>query len=1067
MDNKKIMNKNNQASLMKTTTTKKNNNALIMQINKYKTINTFKFNNNIPLKKDEIKHFTLSRLKKSRLNSPKFPKTTKNDISQTSQKSNNKNGIFTISKNIKRHLTNNIDYKNATHKKESGSALNKLIFNSNSFYENNSDEFLKTLNKTKVMNKKNRNSVNKKNNKDFDFLLQIDFNELNSTENNDRISVNETKISRISSNPFFSKEKRNLYYQDYVKNINDILTEDSNKKISVINFGTETKHSTTYQNNLIQDMINNSNKKNTNNVNMEIEENYLKLNNHSFHDSFVNKSQSLNNKNRNNISNENLYRNYLLMSKKGDKDKFLEELGKILSLPQNLSNINFRDENGYSALHYSCDQGNLKIAEILVNANSNLNIRTNSYMTPLHLSTKRGFFDITKLLIEHGANINVIDNEKNTPLHYICMNNHIDLLKYILGKNPEIDIENIYKKKPIDLTDNKEMKQLIIDYKKNCNKKNSVNENSNNSPKKRKVKITDISENEGLLVNNTQNNININIQASVEKEDFSNTSNKENKTKIFNIKKKKFQSINSNIVINLADHLNFSYNESKNITNFTNKSIESENLNNSSNKKKSSNNKNKPKHNLKLNSNQFYNKIQKNKTLDKNCTENKNSKTTKKQIIQFDDIRKMATPNKKNKFVLKVLENNNNISPYGNETYNNINNNSNIKPYSISFSINKKPKSQNALKKKQKDQKKINNNNTSLTNKNKCNSTFNFTMAEAQINKTKEEKISPSNFICLALLGKGSFGEVYLVQNKNTKENYAMKVLRKERIMNQNLLKYVMAERNVLGISNHPFIVKLNYAFQTPSILFLILEYCPGGDLSKHLYFEKKFEESRAKFYICEIILALENLHKRNIIFRDLKPDNVVLDSDGHCKLTDFGLSKEGVYGNLGAKTFCGSIAYLAPEMLKKQGYGKAIDWYLLGVLFYEMLVGVTPYFYGKKEEIFYNIQFGELNIPSFISEGATDLLKKLLERDPSKRLGGRGRDASEIKEHYYFKDVNWDNVYNKKYKTPQINYYCDVIMHVYHKPRLLANGSSSKNCEEKNMIKGWSFINNDENKRE
>ena len=444
--------------------------------------------------------------------------------------------------------------------------------------------------------------------------------------------------------------------------------------------------------------------------------------------------------------------------------------------------------------------------------------------------------------------------------------------------------------------------------------------------------------------------------------------------------------------------------------------------------------------------------------------------------MRFDDLLKMATPNKKNKFVLRVLENNNNnsnLNTCGNITYNNINNssnsNSNIKPHSISFSMNKINKSQNALKKKQKDKKAINNNTISTihnnthnnNHNNHFNSTCNYSMTEAQLSKAKEEKISPSNFICLALLGKGSFGEVYLVQNKNTKENYAMKVLRKERIINQNLLKYVMAERNVLGRCNHPFIVKLNYAFQTSSILFLILEYCPGGDLSKHLYFEKKFEESRAKFYICEIILALENLHKRNIIFRDLKPDNVVLDSDGHCKLTDFGLSKEGVYGNLGAKTFCGSIAYLAPEMLKKQGYGKAVDWYLLGVLFYEMLVGVTPYFNGKKEDIFYNIQFGELNIPDFISESAADLLRKLLERDPSKRLGGGGRDASEIKEHYYFKDVNWHNVYNKKYKPPHINYYCDVIMHVYHKPRLLANGSNNKNKDEQNMIKGWSFINN------
>jgi serine/threonine protein kinase len=176
-----------------------------------------------------------------------------------------------------------------------------------------------------------------------------------------------------------------------------------------------------------------------------------------------------------------------------------------------------------------------------------------------------------------------------------------------------------------------------------------------------------------------------------------------------------------------------------------------------------------------------------------------------------------------------------------------------------------------------------------------------------------------------------------------------MKVLNKDKIMAQNLVKYAMTERNVLSITNHPFIVKLNYAFQSLDRLFLILEYCAGGDLAQHLQKEKRFDEDRAKIYLCEIILALEDLHKRDIIFRDLKPDNVVLDSEGHALLTDFGLSKEGVLDNKGAKSFCGSIAYLAPEMLKRTGHGKSVDWYLLGVLFYEMLVGIPPYFANNK----------------------------------------------------------------------------------------------------------------------
>ena len=130
----------------------------------------------------------------------------------------------------------------------------------------------------------------------------------------------------------------------------------------------------------------------------------------------------------------------------------------------------------------------------------------------------------------------------------------------------------------------------------------------------------------------------------------------------------------------------------------------------------------------------------------------------------------------------------------------------------------------------------------------------------------------------------------------------------------------------------------------------MILDYCPGGDLGKALIREKRFKEDRARIYLAEILLALEDLHKRDIIFRDLKPDNVVLDAEGHALLTDFGLSKEGVLDNSAAKSFCGSVAYLAPEMLKRIGHGKSVDWYLLGVLFYEMIVGIPPYYTKNKD---------------------------------------------------------------------------------------------------------------------
>lgn len=237
------------------------------------------------------------------------------------------------------------------------------------------------------------------------------------------------------------------------------------------------------------------------------------------------------------------------------------------------------------------------------------------------------------------------------------------------------------------------------------------------------------------------------------------------------------------------------------------------------------------------------------------------------------------------------------------------------------------------------------------------------------------EKIAPSHFLVLRELGKGSFGEVFLVSKQDTNQLFAMKVLQKDKIISQNLIKYALTERNVLSYMKHPFIVTLNFAFQTADKLFLILNLCPGGDLGHHLSLEKRFTEYRARIYICEIILALEELHKHNIIFRDLKPDNIVLDEDGHALLTDFGLSKEKVFDNYQARSFCGSLAYLAPEVIRRQGHGKAVDWYLLGVVFYEMVVGRPPYFSMDKNELINNIQRGKLKIPSSLSSEAKELI--------------------------------------------------------------------------------------------
>lgn len=321
----------------------------------------------------------------------------------------------------------------------------------------------------------------------------------------------------------------------------------------------------------------------------------------------------------------------------------------------------------------------------------------------------------------------------------------------------------------------------------------------------------------------------------------------------------------------------------------------------------------------------------------------------------------------------------------------------------------------------------------------------------AKVNKS--QTVTLGSFMLLQQVGKGSFGEVFLVKKIDSGQMFAMKVLSKEKIIGKNLTSYAMTERKVLSRIKHPFMVSLHYAFQTSESLFLILDYCPGGDLSRHLMVEKRFGEARARVYLCEIVLALEELHKGDIIFRDLKPDNIVLDHEGHAILTDFGLSKEGINSEIQAKSFCGSVAYLAPEVLNRSGHGKAVDWYLLGVLFYEMLVGVPPYFTTNKSDLINNISTGKLKIPTFLSIEAKELLKDLLQRDPSKRLGAI-RDAEEIKQHRFFRGIDWEIVEKRGLKThkiqiPPVNNDGPNVEAVF------GRGQGSEGLK----INGWSFV--------
>lgn len=280
---------------------------------------------------------------------------------------------------------------------------------------------------------------------------------------------------------------------------------------------------------------------------------------------------------------------------------------------------------------------------------------------------------------------------------------------------------------------------------------------------------------------------------------------------------------------------------------------------------------------------------------------------------------------------------------------------------------------------------------------------------ESKSTQNVKRAINLDSFHIIRVIGKGSFGKVFLVREKATSTLYALKVLKKDYIIRKNQVEHTKTERSVLGYVHHPFIVGLSMAFQTTDKLFFVLDYCAGGELFFHLGKVGRFPEDRAKFYAAQIVLALEYVHSLDIIYRDLKPENVLLDQAGNVRLTDFGLSKEGVSDHsTGANSFCGTPEYIAPEVLLRQGHGRAVDWWSLGALLYEMISGLPPFYSRNRETMFEKIMNAELTFPAFMSEPAKEILSKLLVRDPTLRLGSGERDAAEIKEMSFFADVDW-----------------------------------------------------------
>lgn len=265
-------------------------------------------------------------------------------------------------------------------------------------------------------------------------------------------------------------------------------------------------------------------------------------------------------------------------------------------------------------------------------------------------------------------------------------------------------------------------------------------------------------------------------------------------------------------------------------------------------------------------------------------------------------------------------------------------------------------------------------------------------------------------------IGKGSFAKVMLVSlRQDPNAVFAMKVMNKSNVG----LDRCRMEKRVLENLEHPFIVRLHQAFETSKSLALLLEYCQGGELFFHLTRAKRFGEAATRFYTSEIVLALEYLHGKGVIYRDLKPENVLLCIEGHVKITDFGICKEGVLDNTSAQSHCGTPEYYAPEMLEGRGHGRAVDWYTLGALAYEMLTGLPPYYSRNRDKVFERIRRGRLDFPAYVSSQARSLISSLMNFDPNKRLGGGAADGEEVRLHNFFDAVDWQQVLQREVQPP------------------------------------------------
>ncbi|XP_051985628.1 protein kinase C delta type-like [Xyrauchen texanus] len=329
---------------------------------------------------------------------------------------------------------------------------------------------------------------------------------------------------------------------------------------------------------------------------------------------------------------------------------------------------------------------------------------------------------------------------------------------------------------------------------------------------------------------------------------------------------------------------------------------------------------------------------------------------------------------------------------------------------------------------------------------------------------THQTRITAEQFTFHKVLGKGSFGKVLLAELKGTGEWFAVKALKKDVVLIDDDVECTMVEKRVLALAwDNPFLTHLYSTFQSKEHLFFVMEYLNGGDLMFHIQEKGRFELNRATFYAAEIVCGLQFLHSKGVIYRDIKLDNVMLDGEGHIKIADFGMCKENVFGENRATTFCGTPDYIAPEILLGQQYSFSVDWWSFGVLVYEMLIGQSPFHGDDEDELFESIRMDTPNYPRWITVDTRDMLERLFERNPSRRLGIVGN----IRAHLFFKTINWSALerreveppFKPKVKSPNdcSNFDREFLS---EKPRLSHCEKGLIDSMDQSAFAGFSFIN-------